>query len=325
MEQVFRTTFGSHLYGTSTPASDYDFKSVFIPSARDILLQRAKGAISDKRPKAEFEKNVAGEVEEERFSLQRYLSLLAEGQTVAIDMLFAPTWAWTGEPSWVWHEILHYKRKLLTRKSAAFIGYARKQASKYGIKGSRVAASRKALALLVSSEAQYGAHEKLDAARRDIEAIVDAEDHMAIVNIPMPNGGVVAHWEVCGRKMPYSSSIKNAREIMQRLVDEYGHRALQAESNQGVDWKALSHAVRVGHQAIELLETAHVTFPLPNARHVLAIKLGELDYRAVADEIEELMERVVLASERSPLRDTADIEWMDDFVESVYRDAVIGR
>jgi hypothetical protein len=42
-----------------------------------------------------------------------------------------------------------------------------------------------------------------------------------------------------------------------------------AETQEGVDWKALSHAVRVGTQALELLKTGHVTFPLPNAAHVV--------------------------------------------------------
>ena len=81
MRTILRIQFGSHLYGTSTPASDFDFKSVFIPDARDILLGRAKGSISEKRPKAEGEKNYAGEVEEEAFSLQKYLQLLAQGRS----------------------------------------------------------------------------------------------------------------------------------------------------------------------------------------------------------------------------------------------------
>lgn len=52
--------------------------------------------------------------------------------------------------------------------------------------------------------------------------------------------------------MPFTGSIKSAREIAQRLVNEYGQRALQAERNEGIDWKALSHAVRVGREALEL-------------------------------------------------------------------------
>lgn len=320
---ILRTIFGSHLYGTSTPASDFDFKAVFIPDGRAILLQRAKGAINSQRPKGKYEKNVAGEAEEERFSIQRYLGLLAEGQTVALDMLFAPEWAWTDEPSWHWLEIVENKERLLTRKSAAFIGYAQKQAAKYGVKGSRVAASRAALAMLDTHIAQFGGNEKLATLDGSIDASVAGTEHMALVDQTMPNGGTVRHWEVCGRKMPYTSSIKNARDIMQRLVDEYGHRAIQAESNEGVDWKALSHAVRVGRQAVDLLRTGEIVFPLPYAAELLEIKLGRLPYKEVAAEIEGLMADVEVAAEASSLRDEPDHEWIDHFVASIHRDQAL--
>lgn len=78
---VVRMTFGSHLYGTSTTASDFDFKSVYVPTAEDIILQKVKASISTLRPKAEGEKNQAGETEEECYSLQRFLKLLCDGQT----------------------------------------------------------------------------------------------------------------------------------------------------------------------------------------------------------------------------------------------------
>lgn len=53
---VVRVEFGSHLYGTNTPASDHDYKSVFIPSAEDILLQRVKGSLGHKVKRNEGEK-----------------------------------------------------------------------------------------------------------------------------------------------------------------------------------------------------------------------------------------------------------------------------
>jgi len=34
---VVKIKFGSHLYGTTTPSSDMDFKSVFIPTREEIL------------------------------------------------------------------------------------------------------------------------------------------------------------------------------------------------------------------------------------------------------------------------------------------------
>lgn len=323
MRTIVRIKFGSHLYGTATPASDIDYKSVFVPAARDILLQRVRGTISNQRPKAEGEKNIAGEIDEEAYSLQRYLALAAEGQTVALDVLFAPRWAMVDLPAPEWQEIEHNRHRLITRKSAAFVGYCRQQANKYGIKGSRVAAAREALKLLAEELDRRGTTAKLGEAEGRIAAMVAAHEHMALLDIEGATDvtgarRTVRHWELCNRKMPLTQTIKSAHEVMRRIVDEYGHRARQAESNRGVDWKALSHAVRVARQAIELLRTGAVIFPRPEAEHLLAIKLGRLPYQAVAEEIDDLLPAVEREAEASTLPAAADLAWIDDFVAAIH-------
>lgn len=331
MRTIVRIKFGSHLYGTATPASDLDYKSVFVPAGRDILLQRVKATIASHRPKAEGEKNYAGEIDEEAYSLQRYLGLAAEGQTVALDALFAPRWAMAEEPAPEWLEIERNRHRLITRKSAAFVGYCRQQANKYGIKGSRVAAARLAYTLLDAGVGTLGATAKLGEIETEIRATTNAHpEHMALLDIEGATDvhgarRTIRHWEVCNRKMPLTQTIKSAHEVMRRIVDEYGHRALQAESNQGVDWKALSHAVRVATQAIELLRTGAVMFPRPDAAHLLAIKLGKLPYQQVAEEIDELLPAVEREAEASTLPDSADLEWIDDFVATAYAAATEPR
>lgn len=327
MRRIVRIKFGSHLFGTATPLSDIDYKAVFVPAARDILLQRVKGTHSTQRPKAEGEKNYAGEIDEEAYSLQKWLGLVADGQTVALDMLFAPDWALTEPPAAEWREIAANRHRLLTRKAAAFVGYCRQQANKYGIKGSRVAASREALRILESALAERGTTAKLGEIEPTIAVAVAGAEHMALLDIEGATDvhgtrRTVRHWEVCNRKMPLTQTIKASAEIMRRLVNEYGHRALQAERQEGVDWKALSHAVRVATEAIELLETGTVTFPAPNAAHLLDIKTGKLPYQQVAEEIDNLLPAVEGAAARSPLPDEPDRQWIDDFVASTYRSAI---
>ena len=89
-------------------------------------------------------------------------------------------------------------------------------------------------------------------------------DHMALEDRPQQHGQTVRHWSVCNKMMPYTASIKSAHETMSSIVRDYSHRALAAEKNEGVDWKAVSHAVRIATQAIELLETGNVVFPRPD-------------------------------------------------------------
>ena len=316
MRTIVRIKFGSHLYGTATPSSDVDYKSVHIPDARDILLQRAKGSISNARPKQSGEKNYAGEVDEESYSLHRFLQLASEGQTVALDVLFAPDFSMVGPTQPEWNHILANRHRLLTKKSAAFLGYCRQQANKYGIKGSRVSAARGALTVISNILVRHPPSAKLGLFEDKVREATT--EHSQVVPLPQADGKTILFWEVCGRKLSFTASLKEAHSTLQRLVDEYGQRAIQAENQQGVDWKALSHAVRVGNQALELLRTGHVTFPLPNAKHILDIKLGTLPYQGIAKEIEDLLVSVEQAAESSTLPDSPDMEWIDNFVCSVY-------
>jgi hypothetical protein len=322
MRTIVEIKFGSHLYGTATPASDLDLKQVYVPDGRDILLQRVKAAIVHNTKDDRTQKNTADDIDVTTFSIQRFLGLVLEGQVGALDMLFAPSWAFTSEPDFLWGYIVDSRHSLISKRSSAFVGYCRTQANKYGIRGSRVAAARAALGLLQHAVDQGDGADKLDALKLHISALQSTQEHMEIINIPSQAGTDVFHWAVCGRKMPFTASIKSARDIMQRVVDEYGHRALAAEKNQGVDWKALSHAVRVGRQAIELLDTGNMTFPRPEAAHLIAIKTGQLAYALVAEEIDQMLLDVEAAEQRSTLPEHGNQAIADSIVLDAHAEAV---
>jgi len=317
-ELVVRIEFGSHLYGTSTSSSDHDYKSVYVPCASAILLQRVKGSLGHKVKRYEGDRNSPEDTDDEMYSLQRYLGLLSEGQTVTIDMLFTPKPLMTGP---LWEEIRANKDLLLTKRSAAFVGYCRTQANKYGIKGSRVAAAKEAAEFFKAQLDRLGTTAKLHEIADLLPSIVG--EHTQIVELDTTPGHTEHFVECCNRKVSFGNTIKAASEIFSRIYDNYGKRAKLAQTNEGIDWKALSHAVRVANEALELLATANVTFPLSNAEHILEIKRGLLPYDDVASEIERLLEEVERASEVSTLRDEADQEFIDALVCRVHRKAVL--
>ncbi len=315
---IVKIKFGSHLYGTSTPTSDLDYKSVYIPPAKDILLQRVTGSLQiGKKDKREGEKNLPGDVDNECYSLQRYLNLIAEGQTVAVDMLFAPAPELTSD---LWRYVQANKGRLLTKKSAAFVGYCRTQANKYGIKGSRVASAKNALARFESLLAEHGNTAKLGEFFTDADETID--EHTRTLRKETTQGRIERYFECCNRMVGFNNTLKEAVSIYRRIHENYGDRARLAEKNEGIDWKALSHAVRVGREAVELLTTQNITFPLPYAAHILEIKRGNVPYDTVAAEIERLLEEVEKASIISELRDDPDYEFIDDLVMQVYAKAV---
>jgi hypothetical protein len=318
MDLIVEMRFGSHLYGTETADSDLDLKGVYLPDVRDILLQRVKATVSPSRAKVPGEKNTAADVDREVYSLQRYLQLLADGQTVALDMLFAPETAMTIKPTSLWREIQAIGDRLISRRATAFVQYCRQQANKYGIKGSRVAGARKVLALLTDAQARLGRTAKLAVIATDLTDLATTTEHVRLVDLPASGDRALRHLEVCDRKISFTATLNTAREIAQRLVNEYGQRSLQAELNEGVDWKALSHAVRVGREALELFSTRRITFPLPYANHIQEIKRGAIPYRTVATEIEQLLEDVEAAAAASSLPEIPDLALIDDLVARAY-------
>lgn len=61
---LVKMQFGSHVYGTTNlPTSDLDYKAVYIPSIRDIILQRPKNTITSHTKKDYTAKNTAGDID----------------------------------------------------------------------------------------------------------------------------------------------------------------------------------------------------------------------------------------------------------------------
>ena len=96
----------------------------------------------------------------------------------------------------------------------------------------------------------------------------------------------------------------------------YGKRTRSAADNDGRDWKALSHALRALYEAEELVDTGKITFPLPLADEVKALKEGRLDVLSPDETILEEARRVKQKILESDLPETGG-EY-EDLVLSAY-------
>jgi len=329
VNKILELKFGSALYGTSTPNSDIDLKGIYLPTARQIVLGTYRETITKGRSKAEGERNTKDDTDIEIFSLDRFLKLLTEGQTVALDFLFAPLDMYTENCTTtgfhILKEIQDNKEKLLTRNVCAFIGYARMQAARYGIKGSRMDALRRTSEYLDSCDDH---RQKLSHYAAHFANLVDETNDLIslektpLVEIAMLKGpkGLVdqPHLRVNGRSIPFHATVKYAREIVGKMLEGYGQRAHKANLAGNKDYKAISHAIRINKEGLELLTTGHITFPCPERELLLKVKLGELPFDQVAEMIEQGLADLYIAHEKSTLRDKPDQEWVDNFVYDVY-------
>ncbi len=302
MDLIVKMMFGSHLYGTSTPDSDIDYKGVFLPTKEEVLLGRfpkSRGYSTGK----ENSRNTREDVDVEIYSLHYFIKLARDGQTVAMDMLHAPD-DMILETSETWKFIVKNRRRFYTKNLKSFIDYARRQASKYGVKGSRVNATLEVLDLLKNEDPSQKMRAVWDRLPR-IEHCYDLGSD--------PNG--MRQYQVCGKSFQESAKIGYVIPILQKFYDDYGRRAKRAAENKNIDWKAVSHALRAACQTKEILTRGAITFPLKNAEFLKLVKQGRLDYLTeVAPVLEAVMGEVEELALNSRLPEKVDRKFWDDFI-----------
>jgi predicted nucleotidyltransferase len=309
MRLLVKMIFGSHLYGTAGPDSDTDFKGVFIPDRRDILLGRIPKTLSQHViAKGADGKNTQGAVDDESYSLHYFMELALKGETAAIDMLHAPPTFWKAA-STEWISLHDERHRFHTRKLSAFVGYARRQAAKYGLKGSRLAVVREMVEFLRG----YPNTDRLG----DVWENRPELEHMYTLEATAETNGERL-LQICGKRFNERTPLRFVLDSLDKFSEEFGHRARMAERNEGVDWKAVSHALRAGYQLRALYRDGDFTFPLQEADFLRKVKAGEHHYtREVQPLLESLMSEVEYLAEASDLPAKPDRQWAEDFVANV--------
>lgn len=297
---VVRMQFGSHLYGTATPTSDTDYKGVYLPSRREVLLGRIPKTWRCNTKAGSDQKNAATDTDEEIYSLHYFIELACQGQTAAIDMLHAPADMLT-DASETWADLQGQRERFYTKNLNAFIGYARRQAAKYGIKGSRLASARMVLDYLA------GLHPETRLA--DVWDALPAGEH--IHKLP---GEKCRLYQVCGKLLQDTTRAKHYTPMLRQYVQEYGERARLAELNQGVDWKAVSHAFRAGFQIKAVLTLGGFSYPLPEAAFLVRVKTGQVPYPEAGPALEDLIDECEALSAASSLPANVDRAYWDDWL-----------
>lgn len=329
-QPLVKMMFGSHVYGTNLPTSDKDFKGVFIPDAQELVMQRAAKHIRNSTKKDDSQRNTAEDVDDELFSFQTYMELIRQGQTVALDMLFTPVKFYCDDVpvSPLWQEIVDNRSKLIHKGTNAFVGYTKAQAAKYGHKGERLAA----LNLFMDAMKGWNGHYELGEYADEIAALVKAANskEVEITLIPTPNGPSgemrdMPHLSLANKKVGYTCTVDYARQVYQLALNKYGHRAKLAESNDGIDWKATMHAVRIAAEAKELLLTGEITFPRPEAELLIKIRTGQVPYKEVEELIEEGLTGIKDAELRSTLSSRPNFSYMDGLVSNAHWSAIINK
>lgn len=349
MKHLFKSVYGSKLYGTNTATSDTDEKVVYLPAFDDILLGR-KLATYKERFDADGNHVAANAsmpdngVETEFVAFQTFCRDYLNGQTYALEVVMAHAYG-EGTPKWM--KELH--EKFTTCNVASMAGFAMKQTFDYVHRGRRLNAARKTLGVLkaktafhqegrlslvrldlpvsymvdendqrVSPAHEQALHELSPEADHGLhvrnETLLDAVAREAELELgeTVNNGRKMRTLKLNGREYLETTTLEHLKTALEKLVDEYGDRSNRAAA-EAVDTKSLSHAVRVYEQALELLECGNMRFPRQNVKYLLDVKQGLMDPEIVKARLLELEVKVTEAQKSSKLlpAKTSDLE--DEF------------
>ncbi len=325
MRQIVRMVYGSHLFGTNTESSDRDFKAVCLPSGDDILLQKVRRSRNNATSE---EKNQPEQEDIEFMSLQHYLKKLCEGQTMAVDMAFAPESSYVkGSLGPEWYAVRNHLGSFIHSNVNIFTEFALHQMRRYDVKAERLSAVEAAHGFFSSMRALYGASTKVGTVRMDLMALTIEHPRgiMGFVQVPNParKDSSIEHFECYGRKVPMGASVLEAANIYRKASEFYGKRSRLAQQMGGQDWKAMYHAVRIVREAEELLLEGKITFPRPEADTLLTIRRGKVPHAEVMGMIESGLERVNDAKLVTSLPEEPDYDLAESLVASFYRSQVL--
>jgi hypothetical protein len=313
MQVLVKAYAGSMLFGTNTPESDVDIRGIYLPEYTDVIMQRAKDVIKKGIKLSTGLKNETGDVDEEYYSIFKFLSMLETGQTVAIELLFTPE-NMILEKHPLWDKIVAKRELFLTKNISAMIGYIRQQVNKYGARGGRIHTFGEVIDFLHTK----GPDCRLFLFWAELEEKFTGMDHILFHQKRSQYDEVL--FDVCGKKFGPKVAVSEVLKCIEKAHKEYGERARLAELNQNIDFKSVSHGVRVALQVIELLQDHKITLPLKDAVLVKRIKEGEMKADEMFPLLDNLVNKVFEIEKTSTLPDVFNRELMEEIILDHYND-----
>ncbi len=349
---LFSVLTGSHLYGNASPTSDFDYKAVCLPPLDELLLN-TKMTNRKEKPVGVGPggKMAAGESETEYLPIQVFMDDFFNGQTYALEVAFAVYQ--NDEPSLSDSGMVVFNPKLplstcilvrdivedlielyLTKSVKKMVGYAVSQSKMYGLKTERFTA------LVATSEAVKTYFLKWSSNQEHFEQnlrktrLSDTADlleelckipYIKMDTVMNGKGGkeAVPALSVCGKKYVTTSYWSTVLESIHSTIGMYGNRVKEFEG-QGVDWKALSHAIRITEQVLELCGQGTLTFPRPNAGFLATVKSGKLSLDEATEYLQNAFSKVddaILTSvlqDRTPELEKGFREWKLQALRALY-------
>lgn len=330
---LFRCIYGSTLYGTNLPSSDKDYKAIYLPKLTELLIGHAPQTVRESTA-VHGMKHGADDVEVEYIPIQTWLRDVHKGQTYALELLFAygnpKVEQSTSDVALMNKVVGETKSMWLSDNVKPLVGYALNMAKQYGIRGERLSSLqqlRDEIGAVRSSCLWSSNVEDMNSLRvRELRGTVTENKYIFWKDSKI--GEKIVPSLVVMEKVYYETiPLNELFQVVDKLIEKYGHRVKQAQADGQVDWKATYHALRVMYEANEFLSTQKITIPLkPLVCEVLMkIRQGlyELDY--VRDLMEQQLDNLDINAAETSLTPWTDERqnqfnnWLEQWMLKFYK------
>jgi predicted nucleotidyltransferase len=263
---------------------------------------------------------IEGEGDMQLFSLQKFLRLAAEGQSVALEMLFSNR-LFISSP--IWDELVRNRHRFLSKKMKSFMDFSKAQAAKYSYRADRLndlLSLRKFLRdWVINISAPILGCDPLDAKLSVLWDILPEGVNFQKSTNRFNRSKDNRIYLICGRELQVHCSVSHILQFLGCLIDEYGERVKKA-AEQKVDTKSLSHAFRVSYQARQLVLERNLTFPAREVQFLRQVKFGQLDL--IKDKLDSKLDDLINEIDKlvldSNLPDEVDWAWCEEFILKCY-------
>lgn len=256
---IFEATVGSRLYGTFTPESDYDSRGICIPPY-DVLLD----------PFTPFEQKDSGFEEEDRaiYALAKWLKLCADANPNIVELLFIPD-EYVIVGSDIFNKFIEHRDWLISKKvKYTFTGYA----------VSQIKAVERHRRYFINPPDHKPTREEFGLGQVPLVTFGQMQAMLSLPHDLFKEELVDQMW-----REKYYRDAKQDWDNYQSWYQNRNPKRRETEEKFGYDTKYMSHVFRLMTEGKELLLDGNITFPLPNAEWITAIKQGLYSYEEVLE------------------------------------------
>lgn len=286
---ILKVRAGSHLYGLNTPTSDEDYIGVYLNTPEEILgLQNSEIVEENVVSKQDNGRNNQDAIDCKYYSLKKFCTLALSANPTILELLFANDENILELDEYGAKLLAHRDLFLSQRIKHTYLGYAHSQVAKSQVKSENLRILVKARDLLKKENPtkmlyklceEHGLHDNELLGIKG--GYLDPRNGIIRINGDYPDYVTIADVKFNNRK------IKDVVKIIEERLDKASHRA-DGMLEHGLDYKFVSHTIRLIKEGQELLETGTLKFPLKDRDLLMDIKLGKYKPTEVMDMIGDL-------------------------------------